>query len=96
MKKLSAIKSRSQLREIKPFSLLLLTTLSFVQEQPCSLSTLVTPILLNFTQFVILENLSVFDLVLSGVKGLISQETLLNDNLQKYPLRFTIWTNIDH
>ena len=34
VKKLGAIKSRSQLREIKPFLLLLPTILSFVQEQP--------------------------------------------------------------
>ena len=47
MKKLSAIKLRSQLREIKPFLLLLPTILSFVQEQLCSLSTFVTTVLIQ-------------------------------------------------
>ena len=42
MKKLGAIKLRNQLHEIKAFVLLLPMILSFVQEQPCSLLTLVT------------------------------------------------------
>ena len=37
--------------------------------EPCTL------MFINFTQFVILENLSIFDLALSGLKGLIKYIT---------------------